>query len=105
VAGPLQGRRAKRIGELLLPPEDRCQSHGRVLAWRDRNALAGVPLTADEIASKLKLARCTVAAWLTRRGLGRLTALEPKVAVVPKPTSCLQPEVDGLGNALSPYRV
>jgi DNA-binding transcriptional ArsR family regulator len=35
-------------------------------------------LTADEIASKLKLARSTVAAWLTRRGLGRLTALEPK---------------------------
>jgi transposase InsO family protein len=35
-------------------------------------------LTADEIAGKLKLARSTVAAWLTRRGLGRLTALEPK---------------------------
>jgi transposase len=35
-------------------------------------------LTAEEIAGKLKLARSTVAAWLTRRGLGRLTALEPK---------------------------
>jgi transposase-like protein len=35
-------------------------------------------LTADEIAGKLNLARSTVAAWLTRRGLGRLTALEPK---------------------------
>src|SRR4051794_5851213 len=35
-------------------------------------------LTAGEIAGKLKLARSTVAAWLTRRGLGRLTALEPK---------------------------
>jgi len=35
-------------------------------------------LTADEIAGKLNLARSTVAAWLTRRGLGRLAALEPK---------------------------
>ena len=35
-------------------------------------------LTAEEIAGKLKLARSTVAAWLTRRGLGRLAALEPK---------------------------
>jgi transposase-like protein len=35
-------------------------------------------LTAEEIAGKLKLAHSTVAAWLTRRGLGRLTALEPK---------------------------
>jgi transposase InsO family protein len=35
-------------------------------------------LTAEEIAGKLKLARSTVAAWLTRRGLGRLIALEPK---------------------------
>jgi transposase len=29
-------------------------------------------LTAEEIAGKLNLARSTVAAWLTRRGLGRL---------------------------------
>ena len=36
-------------------------------------------LTAEEIAGKLDLARSTVAAWLTRRGLGRLTALEPMV--------------------------
>jgi transposase InsO family protein len=35
-------------------------------------------LTAEEIVGKLKLARSTVAAWLTRRGLGRLAALEPK---------------------------
>ncbi|MBQ0819504.1 MULTISPECIES: IS481 family transposase [Microvirga] len=35
-------------------------------------------LTAEEIAGKLKLARSTVAAWLTRRGLGRLAALQPK---------------------------
>src|SRR5687768_14389341 len=35
-------------------------------------------LTAEEIAGKLNLARSTVAAWLTRRGLGHLTALEPK---------------------------
>lgn len=35
-------------------------------------------LTAEEIAGKLNLARSTVAAWLTRRGLGRLKALEPK---------------------------
>lgn len=35
-------------------------------------------LTAEEIAGKLNLARSTVAAWLTRCGLGRLTALEPK---------------------------
>jgi transposase len=33
-------------------------------------------LTAEEIAGQLKLARSTVAAWLTRRGLGRLIALE-----------------------------
>jgi hypothetical protein len=31
-------------------------------------------LTAEEIAGKLDLARSTVAAWLTRRGLGRLSA-------------------------------
>jgi transposase len=35
-------------------------------------------LTADEIAGKLKLARSTVAARLSRWGLGRLAALEPK---------------------------
>jgi hypothetical protein len=35
-------------------------------------------LTADEIAGKLQLVRPNVAAWLTRRGLGGLTALEPK---------------------------
>ncbi|WP_201865200.1 leucine zipper domain-containing protein [Microvirga soli] len=35
-------------------------------------------LTAEEIAGKLKLARSTVAAWLTQRGLGRLAALQPK---------------------------
>jgi transposase InsO family protein len=35
-------------------------------------------LTAEEIAGKLNLARSTVAAWLARRGLSRLTALEPK---------------------------
>ncbi len=35
-------------------------------------------LIAEEIAGKLKLVRSTVAAWLTRRGLGRLTTLEPK---------------------------
>ncbi|WP_147023615.1 leucine zipper domain-containing protein, partial [Microvirga aerophila] len=35
-------------------------------------------LAAEEIAGKLKLARSTVAAWLARCGLGRLTALEPK---------------------------
>jgi hypothetical protein len=34
-------------------------------------------LTADEIGGQLSPA-CSVAAWLTRRGLGRLTALEPK---------------------------
>ena len=39
-------------------------------------------LTADEIAGKLNLARSTVAAWLTRRGLGRLAALEPKQSPV-----------------------
>jgi len=35
-------------------------------------------LTAEEIAGQLKLARSTVAAWLTRRGWGRLAALQPK---------------------------
>jgi uncharacterized phage protein gp47/JayE len=35
-------------------------------------------LIAEEIAGRLNLARSTVAAWLTRRVLGRLTALEPK---------------------------
>lgn len=33
--------------------------------------------TVEEIAGKLKPALSTVAAWLTRRGLGRLAALEP----------------------------
>lgn len=33
-------------------------------------------LTAEEIATKLHLARSTVAAWLKRRGLGRLRSLE-----------------------------
>ena len=36
-------------------------------------------LTAEEIAAKLKLARSTVAAWLKRRGLGRLKSLETPV--------------------------
>jgi transposase-like protein len=35
-------------------------------------------LTAAEVAGKLNLARSTVVASLTRRGLGRLTGLEPK---------------------------
>jgi len=39
-------------------------------------------LTAEEIAAKLKLARSTVAAWLKRRGLGRLKSLEAPVPVV-----------------------
>jgi len=33
-------------------------------------------LTAEEIAAKLKVARSTVAAWLKRRGLGRLKSLD-----------------------------
>jgi transposase len=38
-------------------------------------------LTGDEIAEKLSMARSTVAGWLTRLGLGRLAALEPKPPV------------------------
>ncbi|WP_442755908.1 helix-turn-helix domain-containing protein [Methylocystis sp. JAN1] len=38
-------------------------------------------LTGEEIAEKLSLARSTVAGWLTRLGLGRLAALEPKAPV------------------------
>jgi len=38
-------------------------------------------LTAEEIATKLKLARSTVAAWLKRRGLGRLKSLDEPVPV------------------------
>lgn len=42
------------------------------MLWREYR------LTAEEIASKLNLARSTVAAWFTRRGLGRMKALEPR---------------------------
>jgi transposase InsO family protein len=38
-------------------------------------------LTGEEIAVKLSMARSTVAGWLTRLGLGRLAALEPKAPV------------------------
>lgn len=38
-------------------------------------------LTGVEIAEKLKLARSTVAGWLSRLGLGRLDALEPRPPV------------------------
>jgi transposase InsO family protein len=38
-------------------------------------------LTAEEIATKLKLARSTVAAWLKRRGLGRLKSLDAPAPV------------------------
>ena len=38
-------------------------------------------LTGAEIAEKLTLARSTVAGWLTRMGLGRLSAIEPKQPV------------------------
>jgi transposase InsO family protein len=38
-------------------------------------------LTAEEIAAKLHLARSTVAAWLKRRGIGRLKCLEQPVPV------------------------
>jgi transposase InsO family protein len=38
-------------------------------------------LTAEEIAAKLQLARSTVAAWLKRRGLGRLKSLDAPAPV------------------------
>lgn len=38
-------------------------------------------LTGEEIATRLGLARSTVAGWLTRMGLGRLSSLEPKEPV------------------------
>jgi transposase InsO family protein len=38
-------------------------------------------LTGEEIAEKLSMARSTVAGWLTRFGIGRLAALEPKAPV------------------------
>lgn len=38
-------------------------------------------LTGEEIAARLGLARSTVAGWLTRMGLGRLSALVPKEPV------------------------
>jgi transposase InsO family protein len=38
-------------------------------------------LTAEEIAAKLHLARSTVAAWLKRRGLGRLNSIDPPAPV------------------------
>jgi len=47
-------------------------------AWIDmmENLRRDYRLTAEEIAVKLKLARSTVAAWLKRRGLGRLKSLD-----------------------------
>jgi len=39
-------------------------------------------LTAEEIAAKLHLARSTVAAWLKRRGIGRLKSLEAPAPIV-----------------------
>ena len=38
-------------------------------------------LTGEEIADKLRMARSTVAGWLTGMGLGRLSAVEPKAPV------------------------
>jgi transposase InsO family protein len=38
-------------------------------------------LTGEEIADKLRMARSTVAGWLTGMGLGRLSAIEPKAPV------------------------
>jgi transposase InsO family protein len=65
---------------------DSCSSCPRAVANRTAAYWIGLiahlrreyRLTAGEIAGKLNLARSTVAAWLTRRGLGRLAALEPK---------------------------
>ena len=37
-------------------------------------------LTGEEIAGKLRMARSTVAGWLTAMGLGQLSALVPKGA-------------------------
>jgi transposase InsO family protein len=38
-------------------------------------------LTGEEIADKLRMARSTVAGWLTGMGLGRLSSVEPKAPV------------------------
>ncbi len=58
---------AKRTGELWLVSIERLRREYR--------------LTGEEIAEKLSMARSTVAGWLTRLGLGRLAALEPKAPV------------------------
>ena len=52
--------------------------------WRDAAARLrrAYRMTAAEIAERLRLARSTVARWLRRMGLGRLSSLEPKPPVI-----------------------
>jgi len=60
----------------------RSADDGASLFWKDLAARLRreYRLTGEEIAGKLRMARSTVAGWLTAMGLGQLSALVPKGA-------------------------
>uniref|UniRef100_UPI0025BF50E4 IS481 family transposase n=1 Tax=Maricaulis sp. TaxID=1486257 RepID=UPI0025BF50E4 len=63
-------------------------------------------MTAAEIAERLRLARSTVARWLTRMGLGRLSALEPRPPVIryqrERPGELIHLDIKSLGRFNKP---
>jgi transposase InsO family protein len=63
-------------------------------------------MTAAEIAERLRLARSTVARWLSHMGLGRLAALEPRPPVIryqrERPGELLHLDIKSLGRFAKP---
>ncbi len=63
-------------------------------------------MTAAEIADRLRLARATVARWLRRMGLGRLSALEPRPPVIrhqrERPGELIHLDIKSLGRFNKP---